>query len=59
MDSLTRTYRFTITVNVEPGHSTYDDAEWAADAAWGALVNEYGLRAIYSDLQDVETADLQ
>ena len=59
MGTLTRTYRFTITVNVEPDHPAYDDPEWAADAAWGALVNEYGLRAIYSDLQDVETADLQ
>ena len=56
MDTLTRTYRFTITVNVEPGHPAYDDPEWAADAAWGALVNEYGFRAIYTGIDEVEPA---
>lgn len=50
----TRTYRFTLTVDVEPGHPAYDDPEWAADAAWGALTNEYGLRATYSAIDEVE-----
>lgn len=39
-----RTYRFVITVQVEPGHPAYDDPDWAADAAWGALSNECDLR---------------
>ena len=37
----------------------YDDPEWAADAAWGALRNEYGLRAVYTNVeQDGVAADL-
>jgi hypothetical protein len=41
MDDRTRTYRFTLTVNVEAGHRAYGDPEWIADAAWRALSNEY------------------
>lgn len=48
-----RRYRFVITVDVDPGHAAYDDPEWAADAAWGALTNEYGLRSIYTDIEEV------
>ena len=51
--SATRTYRFVIIFEVEPEHPAYDDPEWAADAAWGALTNEYGLRAIYTDIGEV------
>jgi hypothetical protein len=51
--SATRTYRFVITFEVEPDHPAYDDPEWAADAAWGALTNEYGLRAIYTGIGEV------
>lgn len=54
MDDGTRTYRFMLTVNVEVGHPAYNDAEWVADAAWGALTNEYDLRATYSDVQRIE-----
>jgi hypothetical protein len=54
MESTTRTYRFVITVEVERGHPAYDDPEWAADAAHGALTNEYGLRAIYTDISEIE-----
>jgi hypothetical protein len=50
----TRSYRFTLTVDVKRGHPAFDDPEWAADAAWGALTNEYGLRAIYTDIEEVE-----
>jgi len=50
----TRSYRFTLTVDVERGHPAYDDPEWVADAAWGALTNEYGLRAIYTDVEEDE-----
>jgi hypothetical protein len=55
MESTTRTYRFLITFDVEPGHPAYDDPEWAADAAHGALTNEYGLRAIYTDITEIES----
>jgi hypothetical protein len=51
--SATRTYQFVITFEVEPDHPAYDDPEWAADAAWGALTNEYGLRTIYTDIGEV------
>lgn len=54
MDDSTRTYRFTLTVNVELGHPAYHDPEWIADAAWGALSNEYDLRAAYSDIERIE-----
>lgn len=53
MDPVPRRYRFTITVEVPPDHPSYDDPEWAADAAWGALTNEYGLRATYSGIEEV------
>ncbi len=49
-----RAYRFVVTFEVEPGHHAYDDPEWAADAAWGALTNEFGLRAIYTDIEEVQ-----
>lgn len=52
----TRSYRFVITVEVESDHRAYDDPEWIADAAHGALT-EYGLRAIYEGLFEVTTAD--
>lgn len=53
---MTRTYRFVITFEVEPGHPAYDDPEWAADAVHGTLTNEYGLRAIYTDIDEVTAA---
>lgn len=57
MATETRTYRFSITFSVEPNHPAYDDPEWAADAAWGSLTNEYGLRAIYESIEEVELDD--
>jgi len=54
MTTETRTYRFAITFDVEPGHPAFDDPEWAADAAWGALTNVRGLRAIYTDIAELE-----
>jgi hypothetical protein len=54
MEPITRTYRFVITVEVEPGDPAYDDPEWAADAAHGALTNEYSLRAIFTDITEVD-----
>jgi len=55
MTNDTRSYRFILTVNVEHDHPAYGDPEWAADAAWGALTNDYGLRVIYADIEEVET----
>ena len=46
----TPTYRFAITLDVEPDHPADDDPEWAADAMWAALTNVHGLRAIYTDI---------
>jgi hypothetical protein len=56
MANRTRTYRFTLSFDVEPGHPAYNDPEWAANAAWGALSNEYGLRAIYADIEEVDAS---
>jgi hypothetical protein len=50
----TRAYRFAITFEAEPGHPAFDDPEWAADAAWEALANEYDLRAVYTDIEEVQ-----
>lgn len=57
METATRTFSFVLTVDVEPHHPGYDDPEWIADAAWGALTNLYGLRAIYSDITDKPAHD--
>ena len=46
-----RTYRFALTVIVEDDHAAYDDPEWVADAAWGALTNEYGLECTYGEVE--------
>jgi hypothetical protein len=54
MDALPHRYRFTITVDIEPDHPAYGDPEWFADAAWGSLTNEYGLRATYSNVCELE-----
>ena len=43
----TRSYRFSITFDVDAEHVAYDDPEWAADAAHGALTNEYGIETVY------------
>ncbi len=43
-----RTLEITLTVTLPEGHPGFDDPEWVADAAWGALSNEYGLDATYS-----------
>lgn len=59
MGADTRSYKFTITFNVEPGHPAYDDPEWAADAAWGALSNEYHLRAVYTDIREVAPGEVE
>lgn len=49
-----RAYRFVMTFEVERGHPAYSDPEWAADAAWGALTNEYGLETTYTDIEEIE-----
>jgi hypothetical protein len=49
-----RAYRFVITFEVEPDHPAYDDPEWAADAAWGALTNIYGLLSTYTDIEEID-----
>lgn len=49
----TRTYRFSITVTVEPDQEGYDDPEWIADAAWGSLANEYGYECTLGDITEL------
>lgn len=48
-----RTYRFSITVTVEPDQEGYDDPEWIADAAWGSLANEYGYESTFGDITEL------
>lgn len=50
-----RTCRFLITFEVDDDHVAFDDPEWAADAAHGALTNEYGLESIYGEVELVST----
>lgn len=55
-DASPRTYRSAITVTVEPGDPAYDDPEWVADAAAGALRKVHGYRCFFDDV--VEVADV-
>jgi len=50
-----RTYRFSITVTVEPGDPAYDDPEWVADAAAGALANAYGYACFFDEIVELVT----
>lgn len=50
MDTVTRTYRFEMSISVEPDHNAYLDPEWAADAAASALTDGYGLDAFYDNI---------
>jgi hypothetical protein len=52
------TYRFSITVTVEPGQDGYDDPEWLADAVWGVLVNVYGLECVYDPPDEVRESEV-
>ena len=54
MEPQTRVYRFVVTFEVEPGHEAYDDPEWAADAAWGALTNMYGLLSSCTSIEELD-----
>ena len=47
---MSRTYSFRLTVTVDEDHEAYDDPEWFADAAWGALTNLYGVRCVYTEI---------
>lgn len=58
MDEATRTYRFDMTITVEPGHTAHLDPEWAADAAASALTDGYGLDAHYDDIAAIGDDEL-
>jgi hypothetical protein len=49
------TYRFTITITVEPDQEGYDDPELIADAAWGSLANDYGYDCTFGDITELPT----
>jgi len=51
MDTVTRTFRFEMTISVEADHIAYLDPEWAADAAASALTDGYGLDAFYDNIE--------
>ncbi len=44
--------RFTITAWVDPDHDAYDDPEWVADAAHGAL-SAYGIECIFENIEEL------
>ena len=58
MDDATRTYRFGMTISVEPGHIAHLDPEWAADAAASALTDGYGLDSHYDDIAAIGDDEL-
>jgi hypothetical protein len=58
MDDATRSYRFDMTITVEPGHIAHLDPEWAADAAASALTDGYGLDAHYDDIAAIGDDEL-
>jgi hypothetical protein len=47
-----RTYSFSIAVTVDADDPAYDDPEWVADAAAGALTNVYGYDCLFDDIVD-------
>jgi hypothetical protein len=57
MNTGTRAYRFVVSFEVKPGHPAYDDPEWAADAAWGALTNMYGLLSSCTSIEEIDPHD--
>lgn len=48
-----RSYSFSITVTVDVDDRAYDDPEWVADAAAGALANVYGYECFFHDITEV------
>lgn len=46
-----RTYRFTLTFTVDDEHEGFDDPEWVADAAWGALTSSYRVECTYGEIE--------
>jgi hypothetical protein len=58
MDDAIRSYRFDMTITVEPGHIAHLDPEWAADAAASALTDGYGLDAYYDDIAAIGDDEL-
>jgi hypothetical protein len=54
MIAASRTFRFEMTISVEPGHVAYLDPEWAADAAASALTDGYGIDAYYGDIATLD-----
>jgi len=48
-----RTFRFTITVTVDSDQQGYDDPQWIADAASGALGNEYGYECFFDAVEEL------
>lgn len=54
MSNATRAYRFVVEYVVEPDHPAYGDPEWAADAAWGALTNMYGLVSSCTSIEEID-----
>jgi hypothetical protein len=57
MTARTRAHRFVVEFIVEPDHPAYDDPEWAADAAWGALTNAYGLSSSCTSIEEINPRD--
>ncbi len=50
-----RTYRFSITFEVDPDHVAYGDPEWAADGAHGALTYDHGIECWFVGPQPVDS----
>lgn len=46
-------YAFVVTVTVEPDDPAFDDPEWVADAATGALANVYGYNCYFHDIVEL------
>lgn len=53
MATTPRTLRFSITVTVEADDRAYDDPEWVADAAPGALASVYGYDCFVDDIVEL------
>lgn len=52
----TRTYTVRFVFEVGPEDPGFDDPEWIADAAHGALTNDYGITCTYGAIEDLTTS---
>ncbi len=55
-DTPMRTHAVLFTFEVGPADPEFDDPEWIADVAHGALGNKYGIRCTYDEIDELPSS---